>query len=301
MPDEVGAETSRPQLLVVVLDLNPSQPLFSRNPSSLGQLLSSVLQLLNSHLMLSPLNTVALVAAHGAGCKQLFPQLTPKDSNECQLLRQQDGQYETFYQVETLVRQGVKELLLNNLSKAKTESTLSGALHMALCYINRVTKSAASLAARPCARILAMSATGDSAAHYINYMNAFFTAQKLAIPVDTCMLGADSGLLQQGSDITGGLYLRVPEQLNGLVQYLTWLFLPPPGTARDMLGAPPPAKVDYRAACFCHRQLVDVGYVCSVCLSIFCKFSPVCTTCHSVFKVPGRPQAKKKKLPSDKK
>ena len=35
-----------------------------------------------------------------------------------------------------------------------------------------------------------------------------------------------------------------------------------------------------RAACFCHRQLVDVGYVCSVCLSIFCKFNPVCTTCH---------------------
>merc|ERR1719318_1173154 len=127
-------------------------------------------------------------------------------------------------------------------------------------------------------------------------MNAFFTAQKLAIPVDTCMLGADSGLLQQGSDITGGLYLRVPEQLNGLVQYLTWLFLPPPGTARDMLGAPPPAKVDYRAACFCHRQLVDVGYVCSVCLSIFCKFSPVCTTCHSVFKAPGLPPMKKKKM-----
>lgn len=33
------------------------------------------------------------------------------------------------------------------------------------------------------------------------------------------------------------------------------------------------------------RQLVDIGYVCSVCLSIL-QVHPVCTTCHSVFQVP---------------
>ena len=81
--------------------------------------------------------------------------------------------------------------------------------------------------------------------------------------------------------------------LGELLQFLTWLFLPGP-SLRKALGAPPAVRVDYRsvrpqgltqsdlcrAACFCHRQLVDVGYVCSVCLSIFCKFNPVCTTCH---------------------
>lgn len=25
--------------------------------------------------------------------------------------------------------------------------------------------------------------------------------------------------------------------------------------------------VDFRAACFCHRKVVDLGFVCSVCLS----------------------------------
>ena len=55
-------------------------------------------------------------------------------------------------------------------------------------------------------------------------------------------------------------------------------------------------KVDYRAACFCHRELVDVGFVCSVCLSVFCKFSPICSTCEAVFKVkpPGSAMKKKK-------
>ena len=45
-----------------------------------------------------------------------------------------------------------------------------------------------------------------------------------------------------------------------------WLFLPDP-TIRSKLTLPPRAQVDYRAACFCHRQLIDIGYVCSVCLS----------------------------------
>lgn len=45
-----------------------------------------------------------------------------------------------------------------------------------------------------------------------------------------------------------------------------WVFLPDPHT-RVKLLLPPAIKVDYRAACFCHRELIDIGYVCSVCLS----------------------------------
>ena len=64
--------------------------------------------------------------------------------------------------------------------------------------------------------MLVLSASGDSAAQYMNYMNVFFTAQKLNIPVDVCMIGQDSGLLQQGSDITGGLYIKVHFQNPGV-------------------------------------------------------------------------------------
>jgi hypothetical protein len=45
-----------------------------------------------------------------------------------------------------------------------------------------------------------------------------------------------------------------------------WVFLPDV-TLRKQLALPPPDPVDYRAACFCHRQLIDQGHVCSVCLS----------------------------------
>merc|ERR1719244_1212272 len=95
------------------------------------------------------------------------------------------------------------EVLSSSSSSSSGESLMSGALAMALTYINK-EQSARRVGEKLQPRILAISATGDTAAHYMNYMNTFFTAQKLGVPVDTCMVLQDSGLLQQGSDITGG-------------------------------------------------------------------------------------------------
>lgn len=53
----------------------------------------------------------------------------------------------------------------------------------------------------------------------MNYMNVFFTAQKQNVVLDVCALEQHLSLLQQGCDITNGLYFKVP-QLQGLLQYL---------------------------------------------------------------------------------
>jgi len=37
--------------------------------------------------------------------------------------------------------------------------------------------------------------------------------------------------------------------------------------SRKWLHLPTPDNVDFRAACFCHKNVIDIGYVCSVCLS----------------------------------
>jgi len=280
------------QMLVVVLDANPNQLLFARQQGAFSQWMNAVLTFVNSHLMLHPSNKVAVLAAHATGCSFLYPD---SDADSNQLSRQQDGQYEVFYMVETAVKQKLHRVLMRDTENGRasqSESLLSGAMSMALSHINKELLSLGP-GQKLNPRLLVMTGTGDSAAQYMNYMNIFFTAQKMAIPIDTCMIMQDSGLLQQGSDITGGTYLKV-EQLGGLLQYLVWIFLPGP-KLRKILGAPPRVRVDYRAACFCHRQLVDIAFVCSVCLSIFCRFNPVCTTCHSVFKAPGLPPPTKKK------
>lgn len=74
-------------------------------------------------------------------------------------------------------------------------------------------------------------------------------------------------------------------------------FLSPP-SIRKILSVPTQDKVDFRAACFCHKNIVDIGFVCSVCLSsmlvffyferphsdktVFCQPVPVCSTCRWV-------------------
>ena len=47
------------------------------------------------------------------------------------------------------------------------------------------------------------------------------------------------------------------------------MFLPDPACRAHMI-MPVITTIDYRAACFCHHKMVDIGHVCSVCLSSKC-------------------------------
>lgn len=165
-------------------------------------------------------------------------------------------------------------------------------------------------------RILVLSASADNSAQYIPTMNAIFAAQRLSIPIDILPLSpiSTSTFLQQAADATAGLYLpcTTPTAHAGILQYLMLAFLPDV-SAREHLILPSQAAgegggVDFRAACFCHRRIVDVGYVCSICLSIFCEPVPdgVCLTCGSQLGMANygqkpvvvpKPKKKKKKRP----
>ncbi|KAG8629776.1 hypothetical protein KVT40_001395 [Elsinoe batatas] len=145
-------------------------------------------------------------------------------------------------------------------------------------------------------RILIVSVSGDLSSQYIPMMNAIFAAQRLRCPVDVLKLAGDTVFLQQAADATGGIYLNLSAASSsdtdsssdtgrnsaGILQHLLSAFLPD-STARQHLYLPgQTTAVDFRAACFCHRRIVDIGFVCSICLSIFCE--PVgeegtCLTC----------------------
>ncbi|XP_023023865.1 transcription factor B4 [Leptinotarsa decemlineata] len=290
IPAEVPPEitsTDETSLLVIIMDTNPGQKMLRDNPHVLTHCVESVIAFANSHLMQKSQNKLAIMACHSKTSRFIFP--GPGKSSD---VRQVDGQYEVFTNVEKTTKHNLAELMTKEHSASITESLIAGTIAMALCYIARLQRTKPP-GAKLNSRILVVTGSGCSASQYMNYMNVFFTAQKLNVVIDVCALDQHLSLLQQGCDITNGLYLKVP-QLQGLLQYLLWVFLPEP-PVREKLVLPPPVKVDYRAACFCHRELIDIGYVCSVCLSIFCKFSPICTTCHTVFKMPAPLAGKSKK------
>ncbi|XP_063964375.1 general transcription factor IIH subunit 3-like isoform X2 [Lytechinus pictus] len=263
-------------LVVIVIDVNPvwwgkrSHHKQQKDVLAISQCMDSVMVFVNSHLMMDRRNKVALIASHTNESRFLYPKKTSDLLDDVDDQREQDemnsdGKYEVFASINDAVMEELKNLVDEIGEKIKS-------------------------------RILVLKAADDSASQYMNFMNVTFTAQKQNIPIDACILDKDSSLLQQACDITGGKYLKVLTT-TGLLQYLLWVYLPSP-SLRESLVLPPAIHVDYRAACFCHRTLIDVGYVCSVCLSIFCTYSPICSTCHTAFKIKGAPSKMKRKKKS---
>jgi len=179
---------------------------------------------------------------------------------------------------------------MESISQYEEEApcALVGAITKALCYINRITHPSTSSnladdpAILPDPRILILSVSPDLSTSYIPIMNSIFSAQKLKVTIDVCKIyGPDTVFLQQAAHLTGGSYIYL-ERRDALLQYLIMSHLPPP-SIRNILAVPTQDRIDFRAACFCHKDIIDIGFVCSVCLSIFCKPVPVCTTCRTKF------------------
>ncbi|XP_048092690.1 general transcription factor IIH subunit 3 isoform X1 [Alosa alosa] len=315
-------------LLVIVLDVNPiwwGQQTQRQPEFTLSKCLDAVMVMGNSHLIMTRTNKLAIIASTCQESHFLFPSKhwsAGDGTGDDSVSAGGDGKYELLSVANDFMAEEIRALIARMEVKDQTDTLLAGALAKALCYIHRLSKQLAA-GQDMTSRILVIKAAEDCALQYMNFMNVIFAAQKQVrcpshplcyslyhcalispsfvfllfqgVLIDACVLDSDSGLLQQACDITGGLYLKIPQRV-ALTQYLLWVFLPD-SEERAQLVLPPSVHVDYRAACFCHRNLIEIGYVCSVCLSIFCNFSPICTTCETAFKIPlPLIKAKKKKV-----
>ncbi|XP_015867094.3 general transcription and DNA repair factor IIH subunit TFB4 [Ziziphus jujuba] len=267
-------------LVMVVLDTNP----FFWTTSSLpfSKFLSHVLSFLNSIMLLNQFNQVVVIATGYNSCDYIYDSSLATDHGSengkmpalCSNLLQKLEEF--------VIRD--QQLRKDGSGEGLPSSLVSGSLSMALCYIQKVFRSGP---LHPQPRILCLQGSPDGPEQYVAIMNAIFSAQRLMVPIDSCYIGSNnSAFLQQASYITGGVYLK-PQQLDGLFQYLSTVFATDLHSRR-FLQLPKSVGVDFRASCFCHKKTIDMGYVCSVCLSIFCKHHKKCSTCGSVF---GQAQA----------
>jgi transcription initiation factor TFIIH subunit 3 len=294
--------SSRSSHLVVVVDTLPSVRLLEKSESLYEKWLDAVISFSNCHLLLNAQNDLTVIASHFNTNQILYPIKDGGDTSSSP-----DGQHEVFAGVSQQISSRLKALVTKTREAMEkqgrergwySESLLAGALSMALCRIHKMR------ALFDSSRIAIITASNDSSSsfssQYMNFMNAFFTAQKMGVVIDTCVAVPDESggdfrgsILQQGCDITSGMYLKIPN-VTAFLEYLIWVLLPDVET-RKKLVLPSQVTIGYKASCFCHRNLIDVGYVCSVCLSIFCSFSPICSTCHTIFKLAPLPTKVKKK------
>jgi len=275
-------------LVVVLLDTNPffwASATSSGQASSLtfSQFLEHVLAFFNSLLLLHQMNQLVVIGTGTNSCEFIYDSSTT--NSEYKKSKDTKGSQE-FLTPSTIIVQQLEDFVrrdqalnTNNNATKNIHSLLSGSLSMALCYIQRIIRGGPS---HPQPRILCLQGSPDGPQQYVAIMNAIFSAQRSMVPVDSCIVGSQhSAFLQQASHITGGIYLK-PQQLEGLFQFLAMVFATDLHSRR-FLQLPRPTGVDFRASCFCHKKTIDMGYVCSVCLSIFCEHSKKCSTCESTF------------------
>lgn len=263
--------------LYVIVDCCPST---STSQRQFTKWLDSIVTFTNSHLMVDEKNKLTLIASFVSANKVILSAID--EIRPTKGLVPTSGQFERFAFVTQVVRNGIVDLIQENQDTPPGDCALAGAIGMSLCMINNNKKLPS--------RILIVSCSiqpGSYAKQYMNLMNSFFAAQKMNIPIDGCVSMREESkrgsVLEQGCDLTGGHYLNVPD-IAGTLEYLLWIFLPST-TIRDSLLLPERRKANHRAVCFCHRNVIDIGYVCSVCLSIFCTFSPICSSCKTHFKL----------------
>lgn len=318
-----------PSLLSIIIDAHVGSWEEIRSQISISEAVASILVFINAHLALHNSNSVNVIGYNAGGARILYP---PKSGVESARSQQQqreersesvsDGEQQgasghkkdhSMYRQFKTVDEVVQSELWNMLShtdyveeEKQHNSAISGALSLALGFINKhvfVDES------RMRARILLLTVGHkNETIQYIPTMNCIFAAQKLKIPVDVCKLGpgSDQVFLQQACDSTHGIYMDISEKNSktpkGLVQYLLSGFISDP-SLRPHIVLPTQSNVDFRAACFLTKQVVDIGYVCSVCLCIMSqipsnKRCPTCDTAYSEKTLAGlgrKPLKKKKK------
>lgn len=133
----VLGEEIESSLLLIIFDTHPNQRLYREQQHVLTQTLDSVIAFSNSHLMLGSKNKLAVLTCHAKTTEFLYP----SRGESSQVVRQQDGQYELFTQVEKSIKINLQKLLKKEASCDKdlvtSDSLIAGAIAMALCYINR--------------------------------------------------------------------------------------------------------------------------------------------------------------------
>ncbi|KAI5290149.1 RNA polymerase II transcription factor B subunit 4 [Ascosphaera aggregata] len=149
--------------------------------------------------------------------------------------------------------------------------------------------------------VVSVSPTTDAAHQYIPLMNTIFACQRLRIPVDIAVLAGHPVFLQQAADATGGVYMPITP-LTGFLEYLLLAYLPDARLRRKTLWTPSQVDIDFRAACFCHRKVIDVGPAArDAATTALPQTTSVCLTCGTVLSLEAEYGVKPAVLPRRKK
>lgn len=154
------------------------------------------------------------------------------------------------------------------------ETPISQGVSRAICAGSRKTD---------CAIIMFECGKSDFSAQNVTLSNCGWAAESVGIPIHLVTLGGvPSPSLLRLCFKTGGVH--IPPAFTGtpgeLMQAL--MFHLTSNARAELKVRPPPNQTHMGATCICHNKPLDRGYVCSICLAIYCaETAGTCTVCGS--------------------
>ncbi|MDI1486531.1 MAG: RNA polymerase II transcription factor B subunit 4 [Ramalina farinacea] len=188
-----------------------------------------------------PTTTTTNNAPDDSSDDEAMPDPSPSPPKKhSQTLLDDANHYRPFTHLQRTLLSALSTLFATTNSDTLTATTaIAGALTLALTYINKQQLLASATVSGPASssttntdaatttqqspglisRILILSVSGDLAHQYIPLMNTIFACQRMAIPIDIAKISGDTVFLQQASDATGGVYIKI-KQPKGLLHIL---------------------------------------------------------------------------------
>jgi transcription factor TFB4 len=270
------------EVLVLLLDANPIEwskppPKSSSQPHiTLHEFLDQTFAYLAQMILSDVFQIAPIIAYNQFGAKWLFPLPEKVD----QLI---SGRLQATNPDEVLsyCQSIVNGLLSYARQCADTENQsdsgvrLDIALSLALCHLNKYP-------AEVNKRVLVLTRSADPVVNFESTMNAVFAAHRIGVVVDSVLIGVKTSLfLTQAAILTNGFSIALINRPKCLLQYLLTI---PPLSVRKFIVMTKIKAVDYKTPAVNTKNMIDMGILCPICLSVYEKTgTPIyrCTVCGS--------------------
>ncbi|SBT37532.1 RNA polymerase II transcription factor B subunit 4, putative (TFB4) [Plasmodium ovale wallikeri] len=260
--------------LILVIDVNFSiwceglKLKFDKNnikTVKLSEFLKSIFQFIRFYCLMNNSERICIIATCSSNCKIIYENYISYAKNN---LTENDYSSNTYDNLINFIN--------DNKSNKLTESTLSSALAIALCYNNRMCNLYEHISTR--IFLLDISKSHFYTNQYTQLMNIAYNAKRNNIIIDVFSVNFKTQILEQICNITNGLYIDNTIFLNVnctdnvediLTQTIIFWFLPS-NNSRKYFSNTYLNEDTNIAVCTCHNKQIDIAYICSCCLAIYC-------------------------------
>ncbi|XP_034666709.1 general transcription factor IIH subunit 3-like [Drosophila subobscura] len=271
-------DTEDVQILVLILDIDFGQGYIQPGKVEMVfNMLDAAMVLANGHLLERPRNEVGVIA-----CSRNIVMLAHSIDVP---LTSYDYQLDTIMTMEYEVLKKVKAELFRDFSNIdadqvivdnKKPSLLAEALELALCYIQKRRRQIPDIYPRRRVQAQIVIVTGSVLQKEVHkrYDNLIQEALETNVTINVCGIKVPKQQpLQRATEVTDGLYLCIDDTFS-LVGSLVDHYLYP----TFLVKAVKP-HITTPARCACHGFANKIGFVCSKCKLVLCKYSPYCDDC----------------------